>query len=338
MWLVSMNSSELFSSFHDLEMDRNTTLYDPKNNQILPLLKAISSQDQSFIKWCYLEYLNLNLVSQNFPRVLSYATLLNCNDPFYSNYCSFQVISISNLSIFCSSVPSFFDYNEDIVELFSMILEQSFTHVWFEEVYSNSPFVKSQHSANDDQNTIFPVVESQHSIGCINSPILPSVEFPYSTNDSIKINPLTIESQHTMIDEHNTPSQTQSLIQIHSSFPIPSPNQESKPIVLSDIPSSSQNKFVDVSQDIDQQLKENSEELHEKISSVVRHLPENDPMRSVVQDISQHLHARDQIFLKIIKEQKKTIQDLQQKNENSIKSLSNKVLELGSTFKNGPKM
>lgn len=128
MRLVS-SSSELFSSVHALEMDRNTTLYDPENNQMsyfmsmLPLLKPITLKNQSFIKWYYSKYLNLNLVSQNFPRVLSYVTLLFCNEPFYPKYRKVQTSILSIYSVFPLTICSFFVYNEEVVESSSTIFE-----------------------------------------------------------------------------------------------------------------------------------------------------------------------------------------------------------------------
>lgn len=81
----------------------------------------------------------------------------------------------------------------------------------------------------------------------------------------------------------------------------------------------------------------------DKITTVASHLPGdmgrelNKQLKSIFKDMSYRLHDRDQIFLKTIDEHKKVVLALQQPNESSIKSLTDKVFELStmiSEFKN----
>lgn len=98
--VVSMTPEELFLCYDDLEMDRSTMLYYYESTQLqyflpwLPLLKVISLGDQSFIKWCYSSFPNLKLITQNFPRVLSYPSKLICNSSYFKAYRNAEGTSI----------------------------------------------------------------------------------------------------------------------------------------------------------------------------------------------------------------------------------------------------
>lgn len=222
--LASISSSEPSSSSHDLEMDRDTLLYDPENNQMmsfmtmLPLLRAISLQDKSSIRWCYSWFPNLSLVSQNFSKCLVILTLLIYNEPFYPAYHSFSLISISCLTVSHSSVASLFNLFEEVVGSPSTLFEQpSFVD------HLNSLFPDSQHSANTKQNTISSVIE-----------------YLRSTNVLIAFDPPIVKSQNSTINNHNIVSHTITHVPIHSSFSTSIMKQESNPPNLLDIPSSSQ--------------------------------------------------------------------------------------------------
>lgn len=91
------------------------------------------------------------------------------------------------------------------------------------------------------------------------------------------------------------------------------------------------------SQQLDQELVKNSEDLFEKILSITseaKQLPGekgsefNKKLQSTFTDMSLKLHKRDQIYLQSIEKHKKDALKLQQKNEKTIQSLSNKVIEL----------
>lgn len=62
---------------------------------MLPLPKAMSLHDQSYISWCYSRFPNIILVSQKFPKIFTFATLLISNEPFHQTYGNHQVVSVS---------------------------------------------------------------------------------------------------------------------------------------------------------------------------------------------------------------------------------------------------
>lgn len=90
--MVLVSSSELFKNFHDVEVEKSTTLYDPASEQLLSflplmsLLRAVTLRDQSFISWSYSMFPNLKLVAQNFQRVLLFTKKMIYNEPFYPKY------------------------------------------------------------------------------------------------------------------------------------------------------------------------------------------------------------------------------------------------------------
>lgn len=113
--------------YENLKINRRTTIFDPEGDQLfyflplMPLMRSIVYGNQSFMRWNYSKFPNLNLVAQNFSRVLKNATRTICSEPFYASYESIKVISVPNSFFDFQSLYSFFDYDDDIVESSFMI-------------------------------------------------------------------------------------------------------------------------------------------------------------------------------------------------------------------------
>lgn len=171
---------------------------------MLPLLKAMTLHDESYISWCFSSFPNIHLVSQVFPRVSTLATLLISNEPCYHNYCYYQIFSFTSLFECHSYTPFVSIQNDEIVESPNMVLKRYLAD--FEEEFANSSF-------EDFPQPLFS--SSQISL---NQNIISSFE-EISLTTSLSHHSPIVGSQHPMIHDSIAVAHTPIPTTINTSFP-----------------------------------------------------------------------------------------------------------------------